>query len=288
MTSNPIDIKEKLARLRGATPARIFLPRSGAAIATRANLDFQLAHARARDAVYERMDVDALAAGLRARGFGPLCVRSAASDRRAYLLRPDLGRKLIEASRAPLAERSGDYDLCFVIADGLSARAIAAHALPLLDEAMPGFSGWNIAPPVLVEQGRVAIGDEIGQILGAGLVAVLIGERPGLSSPDSLGVYLTFAPRVGRSDAERNCLSNIRREGLSYSQAARKLLYFCREARRLELTGVGLKDEAPLFSEAPQNVLDGGGAIADLAAERPIHDGDEGGHEPDIGGEHAS
>jgi ethanolamine ammonia-lyase small subunit len=288
MTSDLIEMREGLARLRAATPARIFLPRSGAAIATRANLDFQLAHARARDAVHERMDVDALAAALCERGLDPVRVESAARDRRAYLLRPDLGRRLEAKSRGRLVERSGNYDLAFAIADGLSARAVAAHAIPLLDEAMRSFREWKIAPPVLVEQGRVAIGDEIGEILGARLIAVLVGERPGLSSPDSLGVYLTYEPRVGRSDAERNCLSNIRSEGLSYAQAARKLRYLCTEARRLQLTGVALKDEAPLFLDAVQQARDGGGSAADFAAEGPIHDGDEGDHEPDIGGKHSA
>ena len=140
---------------------------------------------------------------------------------------------------------AGDYDIAFVIADGLSARAISSHAIALLDEALPAFQqgSWKLAPVVVVEQGRVAIGDEIGEILGAKLVAVLIGERPGLSSPDSLGVYLTFAPRVGRNDAERNCLSNIRSQGMSYSEAAQRLFYLCGEARRRNLTGVELKDE---------------------------------------------
>ena len=173
-------------------------------------------------------------------------VASAAADRRAYLLRPDLGRALAEESRAILAGAAGEYDMAFVIADGLSARAVSSHARALLDEALPLFSGWKIAPIVVAEQARVALGDAIGEILGAKLVAVLIGERPGLSSPDSLGVYLTFAPRVGRADAERNCLSNIRAQGMSYLEAARRLLYLSSEARRRRLSGVDLKDETPL------------------------------------------
>ncbi len=161
---------------------------------------------------------------------------------------PILAAKLDDASRARLAGSADDYDIAFVIADGLSARAIASHAIALLDEALPAFQqgSWKLAPVVVVEQGRVAIGDEIGEILGAKLVAVLIGERPGLSSPDSLGVYLTFAPRVGRNDAERNCLSNIRSQGMSYSEAAQRLFYLCGEACRRKLTGVELKDETPL------------------------------------------
>jgi ethanolamine ammonia-lyase small subunit len=248
MTENLPETPDKLAGLRAATPARIFLPRAGLALATQANLQFQLDHAEARDAVHERLDVEALIKALRSRGLEVLRLASAARDRRTYLLRPDLGRELDEASRARLAGSADDYDIAFVIADGLSARAIASHAIALLDEALPAFQqgSWKLAPLVVVEQGRVAIGDEIGEILGARLVAVLIGERPGLSSPDSLGVYLTFAPRVGRNDAERNCLSNIRSQGMSYSEAAQRLFYLCGEACRMKLTGVELKDETPL------------------------------------------
>ena len=227
MTDNIPETRDKLASLRAATPARIFLPRAGLALRTPANLQFQLDHAEARDAVHERLDIETLIETLRSRGLEVLRLASAAPDRRTYLLRPDLGRELDEASRARLAGSVGDYDIVFVIADGLSARAISSHAIALLDEALPTFQqgSWKLAPVVVVEQGRVAIGDEIGEILGAKLVAMLLGERPGLSSPDSLGVYLTFAPRVGRNDAERNCLSNIRSQGMSYSEAAQRLFY---------------------------------------------------------------
>ncbi len=248
MTENLPEIKGKLTALRAATPARIFLPRAGLTLTTQANLKFQLDHAEARDAVHERLDVETLVETLRSRGLAAIRLASAAQDRRTYLLRPDLGRKLDEASRVRLASSAGDYDIVFVIAEGLSARAVASHAIALLDEALPMFrrASWKLAPIVVVEQGRVAIGDEIGEILGARLVAMLIGERPGLSSPDSLGVYLTFAPRVGRSDAERNCLSNIRSQGMSYSEGAQRLFYLCGEARRRKLTGVELKDETHL------------------------------------------
>ncbi|KAF0134775.1 MAG: ethanolamine ammonia-lyase light subunit [Methylocystaceae bacterium] len=235
---------DKIAILRSATPARIFLPRAGAALTTRATLDFQLAHAEARDAVEERLDADLLFEELTSRGLTAVRVKSAARDRRSFLLRPDLGRKLDDDSRQNLKALAGDYDLAFVIAEGLSARAIARHALPVLDRAL------------LAEQGRVALGDDIGETLGARLVAVFIGERPGLSSPDSMGVYLTFAPRVGRSDAERNCLSNIRPQGLSYADAARKLLYLCHEARRRQLTGVNLKDEADTLPSGELRAID--------------------------------
>ena len=255
MTETLPETHDKLAGLRAATPARIFLPRAGLALATQANLQFQLDHAEARDAVHERLDVEALIKALRSRGLEVLRLASAARDRRTYLLRPDLGRELDEASRAHLAGSADDYDIAFVIADGLSARAVSSHAIALLDEAMPAFQqgSWKLAPVVVVEQGRVAIGDEIGEILGARLVAVLIGERPGLSSPDSLGVYLTFAPRVGRNDAERNCLSNIRSQGMTYTEAAQRLFYLCGEARRRQLTGGELKDDTPLARRDDQS-----------------------------------
>lgn len=239
----PLDM---ISKLRSATPARIFLPRAGATLTTRATLDFQLAHAEARDAVEERLDVESLFDDLTSRGLTAVRVRTAARDRRSFLLRPDLGRRLGEDSRVRLKRLAGDYDLAFVIAEGLSARAIARHAIPVLENTLQSLDkgSWKIAPIILAEQGRVALGDDVGETLGARLAAVFIGERPGLSSPDSLGVYLTFAPRVGRTDAERNCLSNIRPQGLSYADAARKLLYLCNEARRRQLTGVDLKDEA--------------------------------------------
>lgn len=236
--------EDRLEPLRASTPARIFLPSAGAALATKANLAFQMAHAQARDAVYDSLDAAALANELRARSLQTVCAESVAADRRAYLMRPDLGRRLSHASRLNLQPFVNDHDIVFVVADGLSARAIVAHAAAMLDAALPKFQShrWKIGPVVVAQQGRVAIGDEIGEILGARLVAVLIGERPGLSSPDSLGVYLTFAPRVGRTDAERNCLSNIRQQGMSYSEAASRLLYLSNEARRRKTTGVELKD----------------------------------------------
>ncbi|MBI1868236.1 MAG: ethanolamine ammonia-lyase subunit EutC [Methylocystis sp.] len=246
MAATPAEIDRQWASLRAATHARIGLPRAGSAIATQANLAFQLAHAEARDAVNDALDALALVDGLQSRGLRTVPLHSAARDRRAYLLRPDLGRRLDDASHDRLASLSSDYDIVFVIADGLSARA-TSHALPLLDEALPLLhrDAWKIGPICVAEQGRVAIGDEIGQLLAAKLVVVLIGERPGLSSPDSLGAYLTFAPRIGRTDAERNCLSNIRPAGMPYSQAAQRLAFLCTEARRRKLTGIELKDETP-------------------------------------------
>jgi ethanolamine ammonia-lyase small subunit len=246
MTKNRPSVSDRLAPLRTATPARIFLPGAGAAVATKANLEFSLAHARARDAVGGVLDVDRLAQDLRARALIPVCVASAATDRRAYLARPDLGRRIDDASRRLLGTLSGDFDIAFVVADGLCAGAVMIHAIPLLDAALPLFRAgdWRIGPVAIVRHGRVAVGDQIGEILSARLVAVLIGERPGLSSPNSLGVYLTFSPRIGRTDAERNCLSNIHAQGLSCMEAAQRLFYLSMEARQRNITGVALKDHS--------------------------------------------
>ena len=232
--------------LRSFTPARVAIGRTGNSVPTAELLRFQLDRARARDAVYRELPRD----------WPPIphvALHSADRDRAEYLSRPDLGRKLSEESKGRLTP--DDYDAAIAIADGLSALAVQRHALPLLDALFPLLpsEAWRLAPLTIVSQGRVAIGDEIGEILGARLVAVLIGERPGLSSPDSLGVYLTFAPRVGRNDAERNCLSNIRSQGMSYSEAAQRLFYLCGEARRRNLTGVELKDETSLARRDDQS-----------------------------------
>ncbi|HMX54344.1 MAG TPA: ethanolamine ammonia-lyase subunit EutC, partial [Plasticicumulans sp.] len=187
------------------------------------------------------------AALAQASGLEVLDLHSAAADRLEYLQRPDLGRRLDEASRALLAARPVTAcDVGFVIADGLSARAVHEHAAALLTALLPRLDGWTPGPLALVEQGRVAIGDEIGAALGARLVVVLIGERPGLSSPDSLGLYLTWSPRPGRSDAERNCISNVRPAGLPYPAAAHRLAHLMNEARRRSLSGVGLKDDSEI------------------------------------------
>lgn len=231
--------------LRRHTRARIALGRSGDSAPTQALLDFGLAHAQARDAVHLPLDRESLLCALRAAGFEALAVHSAAVDRTHYLRRPDLGRQLDPASRELLRRHGrGDHELLFVIGDGLSSRAAASHALPLIEATRARLPGWTIGPVVVAEQARVALGDEIGEALGTRLVVMLIGERPGLSSPDSLGIYLTFAPRVGRSDAERNCISNVRPEGLSYELAAFKLGFLLHAARRLQLSGVGLKDDS--------------------------------------------
>jgi ethanolamine ammonia-lyase small subunit len=234
--------------LRALTPARIALGRAGGSLPTRAHLDFQLAHARARDAVHDAFDVDSMAAALGQSGMEWLAVKSAAGNRDQYLKRPDLGRRLDQASRELLDRRvasANPADAVFVVADGLSARAAHRHAVPLLSRIYPRLldEGWSLAPVVVAEQGRVALGDEIGAAFGARLAVVLIGERPGLSSPDSLGAYLTWQPRPGRTDADRNCISNIRPEGLGYEAAVVKLHFLMSEARRRRLSGVDLKDE---------------------------------------------
>lgn len=228
-------------RLRVFTPARVALGVTGVSQTTCDLLDFQRCHALARDAVYARLDVGALHAALLGivGDSSILCLHSAARDRTEYLKRPDLGRAVEEASREVLAAHVGKRcDVVFIVADGLSALAAERHAQPLLEILLPQLTGWTIAPVCLVEQGRVAIGDAIGEALGAEIAVVLIGERPGLSSPDSLGAYITWGPRPGRTDAERVCISNIRAEGLSYADAAAQLCATLTEARRLRLTGV--------------------------------------------------
>ena len=250
MDKPPVDPQNPWLQLRRLTPARIALGRTGTSLPTSAQLDFQFAHAQARDAVHLPFDHAGLSAQLSERGRESLLLHSAALDRNSYLQRPDLGRKLSDDSaqslRDYLAAHPGGVDLVIVVADGLSALAVHRHTLPFitrLEEQMSS-DGWSIAPVVLVEQGRVAIGDEIGQLLGAKMVVMLIGERPGLSSPDSLGLYFTYNPKVGLTDAYRNCISNVRLEGLSYGMAAHRLLYLMREACRRQLSGVNLKDEA--------------------------------------------
>lgn len=235
------------ASLRRYTAARIGLGRAGVSVPTAAHLAFQQAHAEARDAVHAPLDADALLAGLRALGEMPLQVQSQAPDRASYLQRPDLGRRLDEASAATLvAPQQPASDLAFVFADGLSALALQRQALPVftaLRERLLQEGGWRWAPPVVATQARVALGDAVGALLNARCVVVLIGERPGLSAPDSLGLYFSWAPRPGLVDAQRNCISNVRPEGLAPAAAAAKLHALLREARTRQLSGVELKDE---------------------------------------------
>ena len=236
--------------LRRFTPARVALGRMGAGLPTAAHLAFQADHAAARDAVHTALDTERLQADLAASGLGASAVHSACPDRPTYLRRPDLGRELDPADRTRLAATPAP-GLAFVVCDGLSALAVQRHAAPLLALILPALE--PAGKIVLARQGRVALGDDIGEALGAAAVAVPIGERPGLSAPDSLGVYLTWAPRRGRTDAERNCLSNIRPEGLPIAEAARKLIWLVGEMRARRLTGVALKDEAPALP--PQDRL---------------------------------
>jgi len=230
--------KDIWARWRGTTQARIGLGRSGDALPTQPLLDFQAAHSRARDAVHGAADFTALAAALAPHP--TLRLHSRAADRVTYLRRPDLGRRLAQDSTLP----SGPYDVAFVVADGLSARAVELQAVQVLRRCFDKLKDWRIAPVALVDQGRVAIGDEIGAGLDAAAVAVLIGERPGLSVADSMGVYITWAPKIGRVDAERNCISNIHAAGMPADQAVDLLVWLLSEARRRRLTGVNLKVDA--------------------------------------------
>ena len=298
------------AALRRFTAARIALGRAGVSQPTAPQLAFQLAHARARDAVHQALDVAPLLEGLQELSGQPaLALHSAAASRDIYLQRPDLGRRLDDASRQlmqqyaqpqpqpsaaqsqpeapaeqpqpqppatqpqpqqsvaqpppppPPPSAAAGYDLAFVIADGLSALAIEQNVLPFLRclAARLALEEWTIAPPAVVLQGRVAVGDEVGELLGARAVLVLVGERPGLSSPDSMGLYLTWAPRVGLTDASRNCISNVRPAGLTWEAAAFKLHYLLSEARRRQLSGVALKDETsdddPALASSRRNFL---------------------------------
>jgi len=238
--------------LKKFTPARIALGRAGGSIPTRELLRFQLAHAQARDAVHQQLDVETLLDRLQQAGFEALLLHSMAPDRSRFIARPDLGRTLDEASQDTLTKRAAGeapYDCVFVIADGLSAAAIERHAVAFLTAINDRLAQehWRIAPVCVVREGRVAVGDVVGQCIGARMTALLVGERPGLSSPDSLGIYLTWDPRPGRSNAERNCISNIRPpQGLAYATAAQTLHYLMSEARRREISGVALKDEQVL------------------------------------------
>ena len=234
--------------LRRFTPARVALGRAGNGLPTGAHLQFQVAHAAARDAVHAVLDVPALLASLSTHGIAAQTVTSACPDRQTYLRRPDLGRTLNLADRARLAVIPAPGSMVFVVCDGLSALAVQRHAATLLAQVIPALAPLWAGPVVIATQGRVALGDDIGAAMQASAVAVLIGERPGLSSPDSLGVYLTWNPRPGRADSERNCISNIRPEGLPVAQAAVKLLWLIGAMCQLRLTGINLKDEQPLLA----------------------------------------
>lgn len=248
--AHPDPAPDPWAPLKAFTAARIALGRSGTSVPLRESLAFRLAHAHARDAVYSTLDTDQLLAGLAQLQLSVCQVQSQAKTRQEYLQRPDRGRQLDEDSQTQLTTQAAtECDLAIILADGLSATAINDHALPLLRLLLPLLeqAGFRLGPVVLAEQARVALGDEIGQLLRARLTLLLIGERPGLSSPNSLGAYFTYAPRPGLTDEARNCVSNIRPEGLDYPAAADKLFFLLREALRMQLSGVGLKDESDLL-----------------------------------------
>ncbi|MES2900351.1 MAG: ethanolamine ammonia-lyase subunit EutC [Pseudomonadota bacterium] len=235
------------AQLRQLTQARIALGRAGVSVPTHPQLAFQLAHAQARDAVHTPLDAAALAQSLQSRGYPALLAHSACRDRGQYLQRPDLGRRLDQDSALRLAAHApSTADLALVIGDGLSARAIELNALPFLDALLARLQpdNWSLAPIVVACQARVALGDEIGSLLRASAVVVMIGERPGLSAPDSMGLYLSWAPRPGLHDAQRNCISNVRPAGMGYQEAAHTLHYLLTQARQRGLSGVALKDES--------------------------------------------
>jgi ethanolamine ammonia-lyase small subunit len=237
--------------LRRHTEARIALGRCGVSLPLAACLDFRLAHARARDAVRAVLDEEAVCAGLAGLGLDCLRLRSAAADGREFLTRPDLGRRLARESAALLEEYAasgrGGADICLVLSNGLSARAIHDNAVPFAAVLVPLLraAGLSLAPAVIVRNGRVAVADEVGLALRAGLSVQLIGERPGLSAPNSMGVYLTYDPRPGRADNARNCISNLRPGGLDLPEGARKLCYLIQRALALRCSGVALKDDMP-------------------------------------------
>jgi ethanolamine ammonia-lyase small subunit len=245
MTKPPAKSEEGLwADLQKLTAARIGLKRSGASLATQPLLEFQLAHARARDAVHAPLDVERLSGEIAALGVPVLEIASAATDKQTYLMRPHLGRQLAPATLATLTPHTGAYDVAFVVSDGLSASAVQSHAVPVLAALLPELRtrGLRIAPVVMARYGRVAIGDAIASALGADCAVVLIGERPGLSAPDSMGAYLTWRPGAQTTDADRNCISNIRPDGIGYADASFKLAHLLGAMRKQKLSGVQLKD----------------------------------------------
>ncbi|WOH68290.1 ethanolamine ammonia-lyase subunit EutC [Bradyrhizobium sp. BWA-3-5] len=235
-----------LEALRELTPARVGLGRSGASMPTEALLAFTLDHARARDAVHAAFDAPHLLAELADLGLDVRSVSSQARNRRDYLRRPDLGRMLDADSRRALEKPGGADKISIVIGDGLSPAAVNVHAVELVRHLVPRLTeaGFQLGPVVIASGARVALGDEIGAVLGARMVVMLIGERPGLSAPDSLGAYLTFAPRIGLTDEKRNCVSNIHGAGLRYEEAAFKIAWLAREGIARAITGVALKDES--------------------------------------------
>ena len=252
-------LPDRFAGLRSYTAARIGLGRSGPGIATADHLAFRAAHALARDAVNTALDLDGMEVGLAPLGLSVLRVESRAPDQATYLTRPDLGRRLADPSVDRLRERAPGAEVAVLVAGGLSALATASHAADLLGLLVPELrrSGLTVGPICVAPRGRVALGDEVGALLGARLALVLIGERPGLTSPDSLGAYVTMDPRVGRTDADRNCVSNIRPEGMALPEAARRIGWLIGQAMTRGISGVTLKDDSDrvLVGRAPEAKL---------------------------------
>jgi ethanolamine ammonia-lyase small subunit len=239
-------VQDPWGDLKQFTRARIALGRVGISLPTKEILSFGMSHAMARDAVHLALDTDILQSQIESLGVEVLKLHSRAPDRASYLLRPDWGRRLSDESTEIIkALPQEKIDVSIVIGDGLSSLAVQKHAAPMLQaiqQTMP--SEWKLGPVVIASQARVALADEVGELMYARMVILLIGERPGLSSPDSLGLYLTYQPKVGCSDADRNCISNVRPEGLNYEAAAKKLMWLAQESMRLKVSGVELKDES--------------------------------------------
>jgi ethanolamine ammonia-lyase small subunit len=240
--------KDVWRSLRKYTPARIAIGRAGGSLPTAEVLDFAWAHAEARDAVKMELDVEKLAAAIEGLGVKCLRLESAAGDRETYVRRPDLGRRLSDGSRRMLEglnPPTAAYDVAVIVADGLSAMAAQEQAVRVLEKLLPMLSAskFGVGPVCVVRNGRVAIEDEIGELLRAKAAVILLGERPGLGTADSLGAYLIFGPKVGKTDAERNCVSNIREAGMKADAAAEAIGYLLGEAVRRRMSGVGLKDE---------------------------------------------
>lgn len=259
MSADSVVTTDAWRRLRDATPARIALGRSGGSLPTHEWLEFKAAHAAARDAVHNAFDAEGLTAEISALGMDTVVVESAAPDRFVYLQRPELGRRLAAASRErlqSLASLGTPPDLTIVVSDGLSALAAHRQTTAVLTALLPLLTTdrWQVSPVIIARFGRVALQDEVGQLLGAQLTLMLIGERPGLGSPDSLGAYMVFGPRVGNTDANRNCVSNIRPEGLPPAAAAETLHFLLTEARRRRISGTQLKDERSLPTPTPSQL----------------------------------
>lgn len=249
MENEELNVNNRWQNLQQYTAARIALGRAGNSIPLKQSLELKLAHAHARDAIYSHLDVEGLSQAVKAYHIPFINVSSRAEYREQYLQRPDLGRQLQEQSVQNLQACASVYDVCIILADGLSAEALNENAVPLLNMVLPLFreAGYKLSPIVFAQQARVALADHIAHHLGARFSIILIGERPGLSAADSIGAYLTYNPKPGLTDESRNCVSNIRPQGLQFDVAAQKIFYLVQEAFRLKLSGVNLKDNAGLL-----------------------------------------